>query len=64
MGKFGGSVKSAGKPTPTTWFAVLCAARASGDRALEELARRELDRDGYVVTVKERNRDRRHAPGI
>ncbi len=35
-----------------TWFAVLKAARESGDRNLESTARRELEAVGYHVTIR------------
>lgn len=35
-----------------TWFDVLRAARAAGDRDLEAMARRELDRLGIRVTIR------------
>ena len=35
-----------------TWFGVLRAARTSGDRELEAMARRELERMGIRVTIR------------
>lgn len=37
---------------PITWFSVLHAARHSGDRDLEAMARQELRNLGYTVTVR------------
>ncbi len=47
---------------PNTWFAVLRAARESGDRGLEAMARRELEALGYHVTVR-RHADKAPAKG-
>jgi len=44
---------------PTTWFAVLRAAREARDRDLETLARRELEALGYRVSItRQRERPR------
>ena len=43
---------SSSQSDANTWFAVLRSARASGDRELETLARRELDGLGYRVVVR------------
>jgi len=37
----------------STWFAVLWAARESGDRDLERMARRELETLGYRVVFQQ-----------
>lgn len=47
----------------TTWFSVLRAARESGDRDLESMARRELDALGYRVVVRRDAHEKRQEAG-
>jgi hypothetical protein len=41
---------------PMVWFAVLGRARQTGDRELESVARREMERLGYRVTLRRKTR--------
>ena len=52
MVSFGGGQVSENPSDANTWFAVLRAAKAAGDRDLERMAREQLEALGYRVVFQ------------